>query len=437
MAHSTVGTHVVVEDAASLAEAVQRTHVVIEVAGRLHDLEKFTLLEGSSLVGTTSDAELVFKPDSDGVALTANNTLQNLTLRSDPSRLTLSLESATTTLGQLKLQHLVVYGRLHLESSIVMTADLVLTDVQMYDGDSTSALHRPVGYGVEVVPGSLTIYNRCTDPQSRWTLRAENLSGGTRDVPLRGSGIFIFGGMTVPANADPQGGSAPSSPGGMIDLKLLTTGEIHTNGNIPAGTGNLISGGVFVGSGVKAQQVINNSPVTTYGTNDMVLDNWGNVRLWLARQSIISHGTSGIGFVNFGDLQTLIVQGDLATYGEGARGFNLYDGTLAYAEFKSITTHGNGSIGIQTSKPFGSILVLGDVITKGSRGNSLVRGVVVQLDAHALSLKPGTSGKEIIVLGRVEAQREEITSLDFAAPASTVEFIMIGGQQYVDGSSTE
>ncbi|WP_375477201.1 hypothetical protein [uncultured Nostoc sp.] len=80
MAHSTVGTHVVVEDAASLAEAVQRTHVVIEVAGRFHDLEKFTLLEGSSLVGTTSDAELVFKPDSDGVALTANNTLQNLTL---------------------------------------------------------------------------------------------------------------------------------------------------------------------------------------------------------------------------------------------------------------------------------------------------------------------------------------------------------------------
>ncbi len=169
----------------------------------------------------------------------------------------------------------------------------------------------------------------------------------------------------------------------------------------------------------------------------MVLDNWGNVRLWLARQSVVSHGTSGIGFVNFGELQTLIIQGDLATYGEGARGFNLYDGTLAYAEFKSITTHGDGLIGIQTSKPFGNILVLGDVITKGGRGNSLVRGVVVQLDAHALSLKPGTSGKEIIVLGQVEAQGEEITALDFDAPASTVEFIMIGGQQYVDGSSTE
>lgn len=437
MAYSTSNTHTVVRDAASLTEAVQHTHVVIEVAGRLHDLEKFTLLEGSSLVGTTPDAELVFKPDSDGILLTANHTLQNLTLRTDSSRLALSLEPAMTTLGQLRLQHLVIHGRLHLESSTVMTADLILNDIQLYDSDSTSDPHRPSGYGVEVAPGALTIYNRCTDPKSHWTLSAENLSGGTQEMPLKGSGIFIFGGMTVLANADPQGRPAPSSPGGTIDLKLLTTGEIHTNGSIPAGVGNLITGGIFVGSGVKAQQVVNNGSVTTYGTNDMVLDNWGNVRLWLARQSVVSHGTSGIGFVNFGELQTLIIQGDLVTYGEGARGFNLYDGTLAYAEFKSITTHGNGSIGIQTSKPFGNILVLGDVITKGGRGNSLVRGVVVQLDAHALSLKPGTSGKEIIVLGQVEAQREEVTALDFAAPASTVKFIMIGGQQYVDGSSTE
>lgn len=434
---STADARIVVRDTASLAEAVQHTHVVIEVAGRLHNLERFPLLEGSSLVGITSGAELAFKPDSDGVSLTANNTLQNLTLRSDPSRLALSLEPTTSALRQLKLQHLVVYGRLHLESSTAMTADLMLNDIQVHDGDSTSDLHRPSGYGVEVVPGCLTIYNRCTNPQSRWTLRAENLSGGTQDRPLRGSGIFIFGGMTVPADADPQGGPAPTSPGGTIDLKLLTTGEIHTNGNIPPGVSNLISAGVFVGSGVKAQQVINNSPVTTYGMNDMVLDNWGNVRLWLAKQSVASHGTSGIGFVNFGNLQTLIVQGELTTYGEGARGFNLYDGTLAYAEFKSITTHGNGSIGIQTSKPFGSILVLGDVITKGGRGNSLVRGAILQLDAHALSLKPGTSGKELIVVGQAQAQREEIASLDFTAPASTVEFIMIGSEQYVDESSTE
>ncbi len=120
MAYSTSSTHTVVRDAASLAEAVQHTYVVIEVVGRLHDLEKFTLLEGSSLVGTTPDAELVFKPDSDGISLTTNHTLQNLTLRTDPSRLALRLEPAMTTLRQLRLQHLVIHGRLHLESSTVV-----------------------------------------------------------------------------------------------------------------------------------------------------------------------------------------------------------------------------------------------------------------------------------------------------------------------------
>jgi hypothetical protein len=59
MAYSTVGDRVVVRDAASLAEAVQHKHVVIEVASRLHDLEKFTLLEGSSLVGITRIVHLV------------------------------------------------------------------------------------------------------------------------------------------------------------------------------------------------------------------------------------------------------------------------------------------------------------------------------------------------------------------------------------------
>jgi hypothetical protein len=29
--------------------------------------------------------------------------------------------------------------------------------------------------------------------------------------------------------------------------------------------------------------VLNEAPVTTYGPNDTVLDNWGSVRQWIAR----------------------------------------------------------------------------------------------------------------------------------------------------------
>lgn len=43
----------------------------------------------------------------------------------------------------------------------------------------------------------------------------------------------------------------------------------------------------------------NRGPVVTYGVNDMVLDNWGNVDRWIVEQKLTSYGPSGIGFVNF------------------------------------------------------------------------------------------------------------------------------------------
>ena len=40
--------------------------------------------------------------------------------------------------------------------------------------------------------------------------------------------------------------------------------------------------------------------MTTYGPNDMVLDNWGTVDRWISDDKVTSFGSSGIGFVNFG-----------------------------------------------------------------------------------------------------------------------------------------
>lgn len=53
-------------------------------------------------------------------------------------------------------------------------------------------------------------------------------------------------------------------------------------------------------------------------------------------------GPSGIGFVNFGDIGRLEVNGPIVTTGSGARGFNLYDGSLPEAIFDQITTTGTG-----------------------------------------------------------------------------------------------
>src|SRR5262249_2387472 len=137
--------------------------------------------------------------------------------------------------------------------------------------------------------------------------------------------------------------------------------------------------------------VRNLGPVTTYGPNDMVLDNWGTVDRWVAAEKITSHGPSGIGFVNFGTINRLEMAAPIETFGQGARGFNVYTGTVAVAEFDRIVTHADGAVGLQVSQPVGEIRVRRGIETFGSKGDSLVKGVVVELSAIALSVKPGGS----------------------------------------------
>ena len=71
------------------------------------------------------------------------------------------------------------------------------------------------------------------------------------------------------------------------------------------------------------KKVINRGPVTTYGVNDMVLDNWGTVGEWIAEDRITSHGPSGIGFVNFNEIGIIRILSDIETDGIGTRGFNV------------------------------------------------------------------------------------------------------------------
>lgn len=142
----------------------------------------------------------------------------------------------------------------------------------------------------------------------------------------------------------------------------------------------------------------------------MVLDNWGKVESWLAQAKVASYGDSGIGFVNFGDIDTLTVKTPIETHGLGARGFNLYDGSLKEAHFERITTYGDGAIAVQLSKPFGTITVEQDLRTNGSEGDSLVRGKLVHLKAHALSLKPG----------QVIAENKDIPDYDFEVSPSAI-----------------
>ena len=417
-----------VANAASLLRAIEKAATQIEIDGSIDDLQSVKLAPGTCLCGVTDGAQLRFKQGQSGLLLTSDHKISGLRLVTDDTQIALGLSDEADDLGTLALSDITTVGRVHLEGTRAKQGTLRLSNIHVEQADGRMAAHRPAGFGVEVLLGGISIYNFSKDPASRWTLEARNLSGGRKEQPLRGSGIFVFGGWFIPVDADPGAAPAPIQVGGSIELTILTTGEIHSHGGIPAGIGNLITGGVFIGSGVHAKEVINEGRVTTYGQNDMVLDNWGRVNTWVARAEVASFGSSGIGFVNFGDLDLLKVKAPIETHGLGARGFNLYDGSLKRAEFQSITTYGDGAIGVQLSKPFGTIVIEQDVRTKGGEGDSLVRGKVVHLKAHAVSIKPGTKGEEIRIGGKVVAENQAIPDWEFAAPESVVERIEVGGR---------
>ena len=94
----------------------------------------------------------------------------------------------------------------------------------------------------------------------------------------------------------------------------------------------------------------------------------------------------------------------------GARGFNQYDGTVGKATFHSIITHGNGSIGMQFSKAVGSIEVKNGVVTNGSEGQSLVKGVLFSLPADGVSVKPGGEIRQLNISGGITTQGNNVHS---------------------------
>ncbi len=165
---------------------------------------------GHHLQATDERAGLAFEPGSDGLLLTADHTIADLRLTTDSEQVALGFTDTLPDLGRLELRGLRLEGRLHLEAERAYRGELDLHDIHVAAADARSAPHRPAGFGVQVLAGGITVYNRSTDPASRWRLAARNLSGGSRERPLRGSGVFIFGGATPPAKAEP--GSARPPP---------------------------------------------------------------------------------------------------------------------------------------------------------------------------------------------------------------------------------
>ena len=296
----------------------------IDVDGSLTGMPMITLRAGVTLRGGT------LRFGAKGVRLTSDNALEDVTVIVPDWEVAIGNDTAIGDFGRLTLRNVRARGQvLLLADGAVRRGHVEVDGLAVASADLRGRSHRPHGFGVDAMQGGFTLWNRQPDPEVRITASLKGISAGTAESPIRGSGVFVAG----------QGDRAGAAHGGLVDVDVLRTGPVVTDGGIGPGTPDLISGGVFVVSGARVAAVINDGPVTTMGANDMVLDNWGEVGAWTARAPVTSHGPSGIGFVNFGTLDRLDVQAPVQTFGVGARGFNVYDGSLHSARFDSITTH--------------------------------------------------------------------------------------------------
>jgi hypothetical protein len=385
----------IVTNAKELQDAVKRGDAHITVKGEIRGMPMLALQPGQTLTGGT----LHF--GARGVQLSRDNTLSDITIRTSEMERAILIDMDISDLGTLTLHNVRTIGQVALLiGGATRSGHVRVEKLHIECADVRGRALRPHAYGVDAMQGAFTLWNTHTDDVAI-TAELLDISAGSVESPVRGSGVFVGG------QASPDG----KPEGGRLQVTLLTTGEIHAHGGIAENTPDLISGGVFVIYGAFVERVENVGAVTTYGPNDMVLDNWGNVREWISRAPVISRGTSGIGFVQFGDIGSLQVEAPIETFGKGARGFNLYDGNLQEALFRSITTHADGGVGIQVSRDLPRLSVKGDVTTQGGESESLVKGLVMKLKAYAVSVQQGGHIGELSVGGALRTEGQEVATL--------------------------
>jgi hypothetical protein len=409
----------IVTDAAELRSALEERVSVIEVSGTITGSPGITVPPGVTLRG--GRLEFCAK----GVRLTRDNTLADVEVVVPEHEIAVYADTRQADWGTLTLRNVATVGQVAIIAvDAVRAGHLVIDGLTVRAADLRGRADRPRGFGVEALQGGLTVWNRQPNESVEITAEITSVSAGTAQTPIRGSGVFVGGHGTEDGKA----------AGGTVRVTTLSTGEIHTDGGIPEGTPDLISGGVFVISGAIVDDVVNDGPVTTAGQNDMVLDNWGAVGTWTAKAPITSEGPSGIGFVNFSDIGTLDVQAPVRTFGKGARGFNLYDGSLGRATFESIETHGDGSIGVQLSRPLPSLTIRQDLSTEGGAGLSLVKGVQMTLKAIALSVKPGGTLDRLEVGGAISTSGDDVVTVELE---DTVGHWHVGGGIRASGKGAD
>lgn len=379
------------------------TRIVVE--GVVRGLPPLHLRPSQHLVGGNQRATLVFLDDVDGVRLSQDNTLAGLDIRVSASRRAVFNDTEVEHLGTLRLHDITTTGRVQIvASNRVRGGAVTIEELDILEADTRALLERPELLGVGVLQGAITIWNQQPDEGVVISAELRGVRVGSDSSPVRGSGVLVAG---------------SDRHGGQLKVSVLETDRVVTDSGIADGSSDTICGGVFVVYGAYVENVHTRGPVTTHGVNSMVLDNWGLVDLWDVEAPLTSYGPTGVGFVNFGTIKTLRVRAPIETHGVGGRGFNAYPlddtlrgPTIGVAEFDTITTHGDGAVAVQVGQSIGRLVVHGDIRTRGGEGDSLVRGKITRVVAHAISVQDSGHLGELEVDGEVASTGAGAAAVD-------------------------
>ncbi|MBA2795605.1 hypothetical protein [Streptococcus porcinus] len=393
---------IIVSNTSEFMKAINSKTKVIHISRSMTFSFPISLPAGTTLKGLSQEngtLPSLFFSHSDGFIINGTTTIEDLSIvtMQDKKAILVAPQQYEQDFGQVSLKNLELDGQISLIfRNPTMTADVKVENVHINSSDTRTYLEQPQKYGVNVLQGAFTLYNFNPNQDSLVTANITGLSIGSERHPAVGSGVFISG---------------FNDQGGQVKVSHLELGAIYSTGLLPQGVSDFITGAVFVVYGATVEKLIQNGKVVTYGVNDMVLDAWGTVKEWTVNEDVISYGPSGVGFVNFGTVNYFKAEKGISTYGLGARAYNQYDGTLKEGHFTNLHTFGDGAVGIQISKKVGKLVIEGDVITHGSVGQSLVKGVNVDLPAYALSIKDGGQVEELIIKGNIITNGEDVITV--------------------------
>ncbi|WAW15382.1 hypothetical protein [Peptostreptococcus equinus] len=236
-----------------LQEAIDNNENIIEMSKSISAPNMINLKKGQKLIAKEKNIFLSFI-NGDGIGLSGQNEISDISIQTSPRNRAIFIDSSEEDLGDINLNNLTVTGVVQiLTRGNNKKLNLNINKLDIVSADARFFCERPMKYGVNVYQGALTVYNFNPQKDSIINVKAEDISIGRKNAPVIGSGVFISG---------------FNDESGFVIIEKLTTADIYSNGMIPLGQPNLITGGIFIVYGAYAKEIESYGCIYTYGTND-------------------------------------------------------------------------------------------------------------------------------------------------------------------------